>query len=169
LLSGLSLILHFGLFNLLAAMWQRVGVNCRTLFRAPLKSRSVSEFWGRRWNLAFSEMTSIAVFRPLSKWWGCGPAVVAGFLFSGMLHELAISLPVRAGFGLPMAYFALHALIVHLEAYLKRRGRPVEGWGWPARIWTAAWLLVPLPLLFHAAFLNELVLPLLGVRGLPIL
>ena len=35
-----------------------------------------------------------------------GTALLAGFALSGLLHEMAISLPVRAGFGLPLA---LHA------------------------------------------------------------
>src|SRR6185295_16430948 len=97
LLPGLSLLVHFGLCSLLAGTWRLLGVPCDALFRAPLVSTTLAEFWGRRWNLAFSEMTAIAVYRPLSPRVGRGAALFASFLVSGLLHEMAISLPVRAG------------------------------------------------------------------------
>ena len=53
-------------------------------------------------------MTAIAIYQPMVRVAGRGPALVTSFLGSGLLHELAISLPVRAGFGLPFAYFTLH-------------------------------------------------------------
>ena len=56
------------------------------------------DFWSRRWNLAFSEMTALGVYRPLSGNIGRKAATVAAFLASGLLHELAISLPVLAGY-----------------------------------------------------------------------
>lgn len=160
-LPGLSLVLHFGLFNIVAGAWRRAGVNCHPLFRAPLLSRSLTEFWGRRWNLAFSELTAIAVYRPLTARWGQRSALVASFLFSGLLHEMAISLPVRAGFGLPLLYFATHGGLMSLERALAARGRPIGGaFG---RAWTIAWLVIPLPILFHPPFLSGVVWPLIGI------
>ena len=157
LLTGLSLVLHFGLFNLLAGLWRLVGVNCRALFRAPLLSGSLSEFWSRRWNLAFSEMTAVAVYRPLNWLIGKRLAGMMAFLFSGMLHELVISVPVKAGYGLPMAYFALHALALQIEIQLERAGMPISNGNWCGRLWTALWILVPLPMLFHMPFLEGVV------------
>jgi hypothetical protein len=159
---GSSLLVHFGAFDLLAGMWRNVGVACEALFRAPWLAQSLSEFWSRRWNLAFSEMTAIAVYRPLSGTVGRGGALMASFLVSGVLHEMAISLPVRAGFGLPTAYFALHGLRVLVERHLARLNRPIGGW--VGRVWTLAWLVVPLPILFHRAFLEGIVWPLIGIR-----
>ena len=152
-LPGLSLAVHFGLCNLLAALWRSLGVACDALFRAPVVSRSLGEFWGRRWNLAFSEMTAIAVYRPLSPRFGRGAALLASFLLSGLLHEMAISLPVRAGFGLPLLYFAIHGALVLAE---RSAGRS-------SRIVTIAALLLPLPLLFHGPFLEGIVWPLIGI------
>jgi alginate O-acetyltransferase complex protein AlgI len=165
LLPGVSLVLHFGLLNVLAGMWRRVGADCKALFRAPLRSTSLTEFWGRRWNLAFSEMTAVGVFRPLREWVGTRGATVASFLFSGVLHELAISLPVKAGFGLPMLYFALHALAMWLEKSLATAGWAVDRRAWLGRAWAAAWLILPLPLLFHAPFLRGCVAPLMGIAA----
>lgn len=160
-LIGLSLALHFGVFDLLTGIWRLAGVDVGPPFRAPLRSTSLREFWGRRWNLAFSEMTSIAVYRPLSARVGRGPATAAAFLFSGLLHEMAISLPVGAGFGLPMLYFVLHGALMLVERAARHRGQPVAGAG--GRAWTLAWLVLPLPLLFHPWFLAGVIWPLVGI------
>jgi alginate O-acetyltransferase complex protein AlgI len=163
-LPGLSLALHFGIFNLIAGGWRLAGVNAKPLFRAPLRSTSLTEFWGRRWNLAFSEMTSLAVYRPLRGRWGVGPATAAAFFASGLLHEAAISLPVGAGFGLPLAYFALHGALMAAERRFERAGRPLAATPWLGRAWTLGWLALPLPILFHRPFLAGIVWPLIGVQ-----
>jgi alginate O-acetyltransferase complex protein AlgI len=161
LLAGLSFLLHFGLLNVLAGLWRSAGVRCDALFRAPWRSQNLAEFWARRWNLAFSEMTSLAVYRPLLERWGPAPALLAAFLMSGLLHEMAISVPVRAGFGLPLLYFLLHGVLVAVERALSRSGRPLTGWA--GRAWTVFWLVAPLPLLFHRPFLAGVVWPLVGI------
>jgi len=167
LLAGLSLILHFGIFDILAGAWRLAGVDCRPLFRTPLRSRSLGEFWGRRWNLAFSEMAAVAVYRPLVGRLGRRGATAAAFLYSGLVHELAISVPVMAGFGLPVFYFVLHGGLVLLERRLERAGRPVDRVPWVGRLWTLAWLAVPLPILFHPYFLGGVVWPLIGMETAP--
>jgi D-alanyl-lipoteichoic acid acyltransferase DltB (MBOAT superfamily) len=163
LLVGLSLTIHFGTFNILAALWRLAGVDCRPLFRAPLQSRSLTEFWGRRWNLAFSEMTAVGAYRPLERVVGKGAATAGAFLFSGLLHELAISVPVAAGYGLPLLYFALQGGLVLLERRLENTAWALTRWGWISRAWTFGWLLLPLPILFHRPFLAGVVWPLIGI------
>lgn len=164
MLPGLSLILHFGIFNLLTAFWRSMGAECDAVFRDPLRSKSLTEFWGQRWNTAFSEMTAIAVFRPSRNAWGPLSATMASFLFSGILHELAISFPVSAGFGWPLLYFLLHGVAIVLESRWKAlatmlRTRPIASW-----LWTFAWIVIPMPLLFHQPFLRGCVWPLLGIN-----
>ncbi|MGZ5973212.1 MAG: MBOAT family protein [Isosphaeraceae bacterium] len=163
LLPGLTLIVHFGVFDVLAGAWRWAGVDCKPLFRSPLQSTSLGEFWGRRWNLAFSEMMSLAVYQPLVRRAGRRAALAASFLGSGLLHELAISVPVRAGYGLPLSYFALHGTLVMIEGQLARSGRPIDRRSWIGRAWTLVWLLVPLPILFHRPFLAGVVWPLIGI------
>jgi hypothetical protein len=159
---GSSFFVHFGVFDLLAAAWRARGVACDELFRAPWKAQSLSEFWSKRWNLAFSEMTSIAIYRPLSRSIGRNGAMLAAFIVSGLLHEMAISLPVKSGYGLPTAYFALHGGLVWIERERARRGQPVRGT--LGRIWTLGTLIIPLPILFHRPFLEGIVWPLIGIR-----
>lgn len=164
ILPGLRLMLHFGLFNLLAGGWRYLGVDAVSLFKAPLLSRSLTEFWGRRWNLAFSEMTAAGIYRPISRVTEKPAGIVAPFVGSGILHELAISLPVKAGFGLPLLYFALHGGLMLIEKALDKRGRAVSTHEAFGRIWVFFWLVAPLPVLFHPPFLNGVVWPILGMQ-----
>ena len=106
-------------------------------------------------------MTAIAVYRPLAGRLGTSRALLASFAFSGLLHEMAISLPVRAGFGLPFAYFALHGALVRIERELARHGHPMRCR--LGRVWTFVWLVAPLPILFHRPFLAGVVWPIAGI------
>ena len=77
-------------------------------------------------------------------------AVTGAFIISGILHELAISLPAARGWGGPMLYFLIQAVGMVLEGK-SRRGR----------LWTWGWVFLPIPLLFHAPFRETLISPLL--------
>jgi alginate O-acetyltransferase complex protein AlgI len=143
-------IFHMGLCDLLVGFWRRNGVPVARLFDNPAASRSLGEFWGRRWNLAFHEMASGLVYRPVAGRFGRAWGVAAAFGLSGLLHELAISLPAGAGWGLPTAYFLLHGALVLAERRWRIKGR----------LWTIFWVLAPLPLLFHPPFVRAIVRPL---------
>ncbi|MCA8911553.1 MAG: membrane bound O-acyl transferase family-domain-containing protein [Planctomycetes bacterium] len=157
ILAGISLVLHFGLFTLVRAGWRITGYDAGPLFRNPFASRSLGDFWTRRWNLAYVEMCQETVMR-VTRRFERGAATLAVFLFSGLLHEAAISLPVNAGYGLPTLYFALNgAAMLADEAWF------TEG-SIPARLWAAFWVIAPLPLLFHPWFIRGIVLPMVGVN-----
>ncbi|MCA8941987.1 MAG: hypothetical protein KDB80_05445 [Planctomycetes bacterium] len=142
------LVLHFGIVPCVAAWLRHRGFATQAQFRAPWRSSSLREFWARRWNVGYSVMMAHAIQRPIAARFGRGPAVVAVFVASGLFHEVAISLPVGDGFGLPTSYFALHGLAMVLE-----RGRT------PGRLWAFCWVVLPAPLLFHLPFLQGVVLP----------
>lgn len=162
LLVALSLILHFGLLGIGAGQWRLMGVNTYYLFRQPAKSMSLTEFWGKRWNLAFIEMTSVAIFRPLRGKIGKGGALAVAFLFSGLLHELALSVPVNSGYGLPMLYFVIQGIVLLIEKKLMSSGGGFLKHPIKARLWVFFWLVVPMPLLFHSQFIKLVVWPLAG-------
>ena len=163
LLVGLSLILHFGMLSISAGMWRFSGVNTYLLFRQPAKATSLTEFWSKRWNIAFSEMTSVAIFRPLKNKIGPAAALMLAFMFSGLLHELALSVPVNSGYGLPMIYFVIQGSVVLFEKFLiTRRVRFLQN-RIVASTWVFFWLVIPMPLLFHAEFIKQIVWPLTGL------
>lgn len=157
-IAGVLLVVHLGYAEILTWCVQKLGFGVRPLFDRPWASRSLGEFWTRRWNVAFVEMDR-ALYLPLLRWRLKPRAAAFGvFVLSGVLHEMAISYPAGAGYGLPMTYFGIHAVAVFAERSVLR----VRDWpAWLARIWTVSLVLVPLPLLFHEAFRTELIVPLL--------
>lgn len=158
-LAGISMILHFGILNLSTAAWRAQGIDVQELFRAPYKATSLREFWGKRWNMAFSEMTTQIAYRPLKQTMSAEKAMLLSFLLSGLLHEIAISLPVNAGYGLPMLYFLLHAAAMLAEAKSSGLQRILKH---PifSHIWVMGLLILPLPLLFHQTFILNVLIPL---------
>ena len=64
-MTGIVLVLHFGIFDLLSLGWRRLGVDAAPVMRSPLRSTSLAEFWGRRWNTAFHELAARFTYAPL--------------------------------------------------------------------------------------------------------
>ena len=162
LLVGLSLIGHFGLFGMSAGIWRLRGVPCVAPFQAPLAATSLSEFWARRWNRPFSELIQRTIYRPVSKIAGKPAALGSGFLFSGLLHELAISVPARAGYGRPLAYFALQGVFVLVEKTVASRGSDTSQ---RHHLMTILAFTLPLPLLLIPQFLRVAIWPIIGIHS----
>jgi hypothetical protein len=161
---GIVLALHFGSFHLLSCGWRAAGVQARRLMNAPLLADSVSDFWGRRWNTAFRDLTHRFLFRPLTARFGPRLALVAGFIFSGLVHELAISVPAGGGYGGPTVFFCIQAAALFVER--SRLGRWLGlGHGWRGWLFAALVLAAPAGLLFHPPFIRNIVLPFLQALG----
>jgi alginate O-acetyltransferase complex protein AlgI len=161
---GIVLALHFGPFHLLSCAWRSAGVDARRLMNAPLAATSVSEFWGRRWNTAFRDLTHRFLFRPLTTRLGPRGGLAAGFIFSGLIHELAISVPAGAGYGGPTLFFCLQvpAMLIERSRWGRALGLGHGRHGW---LFTTLMLVAPAGLLFHAPFVRGVVLPFLQVLG----
>ncbi|HUK81255.1 MAG TPA: MBOAT family protein [Verrucomicrobiae bacterium] len=142
---GLVLMLHFGLVHWLMAM-----CGFEPIMREPLRARSLSEFWSGRWNRVFPEMMRPLVFEPIAKRRGAALATMAAFGVSGLLHELVISLPAGAGYGLPTFYFLVQGLGVCVE----RRVAFARGW-----LWMLAVTAGPVFWLFHPPFVERVIIP----------
>ena len=74
---------------------------------SPLVSVSLGELWGRRWNTAFRDLTHRFLFRPLTARFGARSGLFVGFAFSGIVHDMVISLPAGGGYGGPSIFFIL--------------------------------------------------------------
>jgi hypothetical protein len=157
---GLVLFLHFGTFHLLALAWQRAGLAVKPIMQRPLASRSLSELWGKRWNLGFRSLSHAWVLQPLQKHFGPTAGTLGAFLASGLVHDLVISVPARAGYGLPTAYFLAQGLgVVAERSKIGQRfglGRGARGW-----LWTALIAAGPLYALFHPWFVMRVMVPFL--------
>lgn len=144
----MSLGFHFGALRVLKGGLRASGFPVRTLFPNILKAKGVADFWSRRWNVGYSQMMQRIVGRPVEKWCGRSAGIFSVFLVSGLLHEVAITVPVNAGYGLPTAYFVGHGFLVIVEG---RLGRPLGKL--PALLLVG----VPLGFLFPPVFQAEVI------------
>jgi len=86
------------------------------------------------------------------------------FLFSGLLHDLVISIPARGGYGWPTLYFLLQGLALLFER--GSIGRPLGlGSGWRGRIFALTIAGAPAFWLFHPAFIRNVIIPMLNAIG----
>jgi hypothetical protein len=161
---GLVLILHFGTFHFIALVWQAAGVNARPIMQAPASATSLSEFWGKRWNLGFRQLTHGLVFEPIRKRAGIAMALLAAFVASGIIHDIVISFPARGGYGLPTGYFLLQGISVLFErSPLGRRLGVQSGFlGWLFVLLCAG---LPAFWLFHPLFIRNVMLPFFAFIG----
>jgi hypothetical protein len=153
----MSVGFHFGALRVLKGGLRAGGFPVRTLFPNVLEAQGLGDFWGRRWNVGYSQMMQRIIGRPVEKLAGSGAGLMAIFLASGVLHELAITLPVRAGFGLPTLYFTLQGVLTLVE---RKLGRPF------GKIPALLIVVLPVGFLFPPAFQSEVIARCLGVFDL---
>lgn len=163
-LAGLAIGVLGGLFHLLSWLWRAGGVDARPIMNRPLRSSTAAEFWARRWNLAFHDFAARFIHRPLAARFGSVVAIVAVFLFSGLLHDAVLSLSAGAGYGRPTLYFIVQLIGIAAERsrFIGPRtfGRPLAG-----RLLTAIILVGPVGLLFHRPFIERVWLPFMRATG----
>ena len=148
-IAALLLTVHLGIGDLLPWLLRWAGFAAPLLFDRPWAATSLSEFWSRRWNLAFIEMNQRLFLRPFYGYFGRRGSRFALFALSGLLHELALSFPAGAGWGLPLGYFLLQGALVAAEERFRIANRA----------WTWFWLIAPSPWLFHEPFRRTLIVP----------
>jgi alginate O-acetyltransferase complex protein AlgI len=94
----------------------------------------------------------------MSRKLGAGNAGFLVFVVSGLVHDLVISLPPRAGYGLPTLYFLLQGAGVRIErSRLGTRlglARGARGW-----VFMMVFLVAPIFWLFHPWFVMRVILP----------
>ncbi len=147
-------LMHFGTFHLLARGFDRMGIQVTPIMIEPWKAKDLSDFWGRRWNRAFSDWAGEFVFRPLARHFGTAKGILAGFLVSGLAHEFTISIPAGGGFGLPTLYFLIQGVVMIL---LRKIKLPAAA----TRLVTFLCVLLPAPILFHPPFLERVIHPMI--------
>jgi alginate O-acetyltransferase complex protein AlgI len=163
-MTGVVLVLHFGLAQLLSVAWREAGVVAPPIMNRPLFASSITDFWSRRWNLAFRDAAHAFVFRPLVGLIGGRGATMAVFIVSGLIHDAVISLPAGGGIGLPTLYFLIQGIALLMERSRFGRGLGL-GRGWFGRLVAIVVIVGPAPILFHQPFVEQVVLPTLAALG----
>jgi alginate O-acetyltransferase complex protein AlgI len=163
-LFGYGFLVIFALMDAWALVYRALGFPVERLWWTPIVSRSLNEFWGKRWNRIFSGMLRDLLFRPLVRHIGVVGALFAVFLYSGVLHENATVGP-GFGYGGPTLYFLIQfaGMILERTSWLRPRlQHPALGW-----LWTLLVVAGPVSLLVHSGYLNLALRPMLRDMGVP--
>ncbi|XP_026400151.1 long-chain-alcohol O-fatty-acyltransferase-like [Papaver somniferum] len=88
-------------------------------------STSFQDFWGRRWNLAASDILRSTVYEPvrhaIKRSWGVYIAILVTFFISGLMHELLIFYVFRKQpYWDVLLFFILHGICMAVEIKVKR-------------------------------------------------
>ena len=161
---GMILVLHFGSFHLLSLLWRSAEVDAPPIMQAPLSANSLSDFWGRRWNLGFRQLTHRLVFNPARARLGAQAGILLSFLASGLIHDLVISLPAHGGYGLPTFYFLIQGLGVLIERSAVGASCGLRS-GFPGWLFALVCAAAPAYWLFHPLFVRHVILPFLSSLG----
>ncbi|MES2529022.1 MAG: MBOAT family protein [Bdellovibrionota bacterium] len=125
--------------------------NIYPIHNQPLTSTSLSEFWGRHWNLWVQDWIA-DVGRPFRR--KHKQKIVASFLFSGIFHEAMVNLPhwIATGesyFGTMLSYFFIQGAGLYLDKKIIRHTHPAL-----RRIFCWLVVILPAPLFIHMPVLR---------------
>ncbi|MES1206434.1 MAG: MBOAT family protein [Pseudomonadota bacterium] len=112
-----------GVDGVLVGVAGLAGRSVAGFFDHPIRSASLAEFWGRRWNRLVQGNLARAFFRPPGRRRRWARGTLAAFGASGVMHVLAVLDPHRLAItavpsAVVMAFFLLHGLLVLAERRL---------------------------------------------------
>lgn len=124
-------------------VYRAAGLGPPVLHDHPILSRSLAEFWGRRWNRVVGGWLFATCYRPLAIRGRRVLGVLAAFVASAALHFYFTWAAVGVRWAACMAlFFLLQAPLLLLERRWNQQGWP-DPW---RRVWTVSLLLVTSPL-----------------------
>ncbi len=132
-----AVVASYASFDALCAfamlLWRGVGLHPPRLHDDPIKSRSVAEFWGERWNRIVGAWLRVHCFMPLARRRCPRLGLVAAFAASTLLHVYlawaALDVHAAVMWGV---FFLLQIPIVLVERALRVDSWPAAA----ARAWT---------------------------------
>jgi hypothetical protein len=124
--------------GLLPALYRGLGRELPPLHRSPAAARSITEFWGSRWNLTVTNWFRQHLFTPLARAGRPKAGMALAFAASAVMHAY-IAL-VAAGLlmaGIMLAYFLVQGALALIERPLGvPRWSPVAGHAWTVALMT---------------------------------
>jgi hypothetical protein len=164
---GFIFLLHFGLFAALALFWQRLEIYAPQLMNCPITAHSLGDFWGKRWNSGFRDIVFGLMFIRLAKRFGTTSAAIITFVISGLIHEIVITFPAGAGYGLPTLYFTIQGVAMLVERSNKG-ARLGLAHGWQGHTFALVVVTLPIFALFPPPFVLGVMVPFFQViKALP--
>ena len=124
-------------------IYETLGIRLPAMQRAPIRSKTLDEFWGRRWNTVVHGWFRRHIFAPLARRGWARLGMGLSFVASVLMHVWVVAAPTGNRFIVPMgAFFALQGIFTLLERPLR-----VRHWrSGPARLWTLGLVALTSPL-----------------------
>ena len=128
-----------------------MGISIAPMHDRPWRSRSLAEFWGRRWNRLHGDWFRESIFNPMRRRGFVSLVVV--FFVSGLLHEILVNIPMKIVYGTNllgsmMIYFLLQAAGILIGRKWLRQSRLTR----TCFLWIT--VLGPVPLVLNEATLR---------------
>lgn len=138
------------------------GLELQPFQRSPILSKTLAEFWGRRWNREVGRWLHRWCFLPLARQGHDGLGLAAAFAFSALFHGVAALAALGWTGALPMfAFFIVQGGLVAVERALGvARWRPT-----PGRVWTIGTFVLSMPLFVQPAVELLGLAPTVGLPG----
>jgi hypothetical protein len=138
-----------GSLGQLLFVWRKETIS--PIHHRPLSSPSLSEFWGRRWNLWVQDWIA-DLGRPFHR--KHKQKIIASFLLSGLFHEAMVNLPYwlytgESYFGTMLAYFFIQAMGLYIDKKFFRHSYPHL-----RRLFCWLVVILPAPLFIHMPLLS---------------
>lgn len=140
------------LVGLVTLLWLPSGKVLPSLHDRPWLAQGIGEFWGRRWNLWFSDWARYTIFQPMRREFPLF-ALLMAFTISGIFHEWVINCPLffvtgKPLFGGMMLYFLIQATGIYFERALFKKYPKLK------RPFTFCVVMIPLPLVINEGLLR---------------
>ncbi|MSP55939.1 MAG: hypothetical protein EXR69_10105, partial [Myxococcales bacterium] len=137
-----------GLGAFVGVLFGTLGLTIKPFQRTPILSRTLAEFWGRRWNREVGRWLHRWCFLPLARRGRDGLGLAAAFGFSALFHGVFALAALGWTGALPMfAFFIVQGVLVGIERALGvSRWRPALG-----RLWTLGMFGLTMPLFVQPA------------------
>jgi hypothetical protein len=124
-------------------VYRLLGIDPRPLHDDPIRSKTIGEFWGRRWNRAVHRFLKLNIFAPVARRGHTELGMALTFVVSGLFHFAFMVPAVGLGWAAMMGTF----FVLQLPFLWVERALGVARWRAPlARAWTLTLLLVSSPL-----------------------
>ena len=134
------------MFRAVVIVCAAVGYCVPLLHNNPFLSRSLQEFWGRRWNQLMGNWLKGMCYLPLAVRGHARLGTIVAFASSALWHWYLARILLNWKWALLMAsFFLIQNVLIFAESRLRMQGRPLV----VRHVWTIAAVLLPSPLVIE--------------------
>ncbi|NUM37401.1 MAG: hypothetical protein HUU50_22900, partial [Candidatus Brocadiae bacterium] len=144
--------LHFsGLIDIITGVVMQSGIMLEEVFDSPLVSQSPREFWGKRWNIYFRNVSHRNIFLPAQGKMPVVLGVICVFALSIILHEYMIWVSLGVQYlGYMTAFFSIHCAATIAQTWFRQKTGKKKIFPMPVAIClNLSWMILTAPIFMY--------------------